>query len=270
MKIITRSTLILLTLTLITINCAEAMKMCTTTKSDVTKDSKPQNALNLPHGIWSEIASFLNMNEIICLAQTKHNFNDFVRCGLTKLSLNQYTPLENIKTTLFDQSTGKCRYPSLTNLNLSSCENLTDAILTTIAQKYHQITYLKLSWCNTLSTPNISLERLMILELDNCPNLTDAAIRIIFQDCPCLVGFYLSNSNQNIFPIASNSLATLALGNCPNLNSTTVSTIIQECPNLTIFYLYECDNLTNLKISSNNLKTLVLYGCINLSNVCIS
>ena len=134
----------------------------------------------------------------------------------------------------------------LTNLNLSNCEEITDASVTKVAQSCTSLTNLNLYGCEKLTDASViavsqNCPELKVLSLENCPAITDASITLIAQGCM--------------------QLTVLSLSWCQEITSTSVVKIAQCCPKLVNLNLEDCNHINDESLIA------VAYGCTRLTHL---
>ncbi|KAL1215890.1 F-box/LRR-repeat protein 15 [Cardamine amara subsp. amara] len=154
--------------------------------------------------------------------------------------------------------------PMLTVLKLHSCEGITSASMTWIANS-PALEVLELDNCNLLTSVSLHLSRLQSISLVHCRKFTDLNLQstmlssITVSNCPAL----------RRITITSNSLRRLALQKQENL-----TTLVLQCHSLQEVDLSDCESLSNsvCKIFSDDggcpmLKSLILDNCESLTAV---
>ncbi|KAG7545257.1 F-box domain [Arabidopsis suecica] len=154
--------------------------------------------------------------------------------------------------------------PMLTVLKLHSCEGITSASMTWIANS-PALEVLELDNCNLLTSVSLHLSRLQSISLVHCRKFTELNLQstmlssITVSNCPAL----------RRITITSNSLRRLALQKQENL-----TTLVLQCHSLQEVDLSDCESLSNsvCKIFSDDggcpmLKSLILDNCESLTAV---
>uniref|UniRef100_A0A1J3K3K4 F-box/LRR-repeat protein 15 n=1 Tax=Noccaea caerulescens TaxID=107243 RepID=A0A1J3K3K4_NOCCA len=169
--------------------------------------------------------------------------------------------------------------PMLTVLKLHSCEGITSASMTWIANS-PALEVLELDNCNLLTSVSLHLSRLQSMSLVHCRKFTELNLQstmlssISVSNCPALRRITItSNSLRRLALQKQENLTTLVL-QCQNLQevdlsdceslSNTVCEIFSDdggCPMLKSLILDNCESLTAVRFCNSSLASLSLVGC---------
>lgn len=147
--------------------------------------------------------------------------------------------------------------PTLVNLSVRACEDITDEAVITLARSCHSLASLDLN--------------------SSCNKVTDIGVSAIAENCPLMTSLDLSDcrnvSNIAVIALALNckSLNTLKLSGCKNITDAAVITLAQNCPLLSVLHFRHCRELTDatLMVLSQNcpkLSSLDLSSCDRITD----
>ncbi|KAF8097056.1 hypothetical protein N665_0296s0037 [Sinapis alba] len=169
--------------------------------------------------------------------------------------------------------------PMLTVLKLHSCEGITSASMTWIANS-HALEVLELDNCNLLTSVALHLSRLQSISLVHCRKFTELNLQstmlssITVSNCPALRRITIaSNSlrrlalqkqeNLTTLVLQCQSLQEVDLSDCESLSNTVCEIFSDDggCPMLKSLILDNCESLTEVRFCNSSLATLSLVGC---------
>ncbi|CAH2077070.1 unnamed protein product [Thlaspi arvense] len=169
--------------------------------------------------------------------------------------------------------------PMLTVLKLHSCEGITSASMTWIANS-PALEVLELDNCNLLTSVSLHLSRLQSISLVHCRKFTDLNLQstmlssITVSNCPALRRITItSNSlrrlalqkqeNLTTLVLQCHSLQEVDLSDCESLSNTVCEIFSDDggCPMLKSLILDNCESLTAVRFCNSSLASLSLVGC---------
>ena len=166
----------------------------------------------------------------------------------------------------FIVSSGK--FPKLTSINLSCCENITNASVFAIAKNCPQLVSINLDKCAYISNASViaiahECPQLKSISLDLSRSITDTGITAIARGCPELRSINLRWStitDASIVAIARgcSRLRSINLYRCRQLSDTCVIEIAHRCPRLAFINLNYCKKVTDAG------KNALRQGCPDL------
>ncbi|KAF3593826.1 hypothetical protein DY000_02027794 [Brassica cretica] len=169
--------------------------------------------------------------------------------------------------------------PMLTVLKLHSCEGITSASMTWIANS-PALEVLELDNCNLLTSVVLHLSRLQSISLVHCRKFTELNLQsvmlssITISNCPALRRITItSNSlrrlalqkqeNLTTLVLQCQSLQEVDLSDCESLSNAVCEIFSDDggCPILKSLILDNCESLTEVRFSNSSLASLSLVGC---------
>ncbi|CAN8229593.1 unnamed protein product [Cochlearia groenlandica] len=175
--------------------------------------------------------------------------------------------------------------PMLTVLKLHSCEGITSASMTWIANS-PALEVLELDNCNLLTSVSLHLSRLQSISLVHCRKFSDLNLQstmlssITLSNCPALRRITItSNSlrrlalqkqeNLTTLVLQCQSLQEVDLSDCESLSNTVCEIFNDDggCPILKSLILDNCESLTAVRFHNSSLESLSLVGCRALASL---
>ncbi len=161
--------------------------------------------------------------------------------GIQSIYLDHYTKTD----VLLEAIAENCK--SLTSLNLSSCERITEESLKAIAQNCKDLSRRNLTLCKHIADEDLkalaeNCKGLKHLSLAWCAKVTNEGIKAITASCKELTHLYLDNcykvTDEILKAIATNckELTRLNLVNCYKVTDEGIKTTFANCKKLTTLY----------------------------------
>jgi hypothetical protein len=142
----------------------------------------------------------------------------------------------------------------LRDINISSCDNITDEGIKAIASKCTQLHTFDLSHNKQITTDVLKKvlisPHLQTLYLTHCDQITDEGLKEVAINCPQLLSLDLAGclqlTDKGIKEIAAScsQLQMLALSCCDQITDDALNEIAMSCPQLRRLFLNFCDKIT--------------------------
>ncbi len=195
-----------------------------------------------------------NVSHDYLLPRSIHELKNLHLHGNIITKLNLAMCYDDVTDEILTMVADNC--PNLTELDLRSCNKITDTAIGYLASKASRLISLNLFYCTKLTDTAIESLAAARLDLDTldltfCHNITDKGIELIAKNLPNMA--YLTLGSCNITDIGVKLIATnlhkmgcLNLNKCNKITNAGIGSIVANAnnlPDLEYIYLAECAHI---------------------------